>query len=75
MIEIKYLTRKQVRILDNLWACDTQVQIDAFLCTLLPSDRKLAESLLHLIILEGIDEFLLNDLSDAHEVLWRVMYG
>jgi len=28
-----------------------------------------------LIIVEGIDEFLLDDLSDAQEVLWRVMYG
>jgi hypothetical protein len=56
MIEIQGFTRKQRLLADIIWALDTQDQVQTFIRSLPPSDRKQAEVITEMIILAFIDQ-------------------
>ena len=68
MIQIENLTPEQVEMLDTMWSLDTFEDYCAYLNSLHPEDRKMAESLSEMVILAEMDN-LLGECSEANEVL------
>ena len=56
MIEIQGFTRKQRLLADIIWALDTQDQVQNFIRSLPPKDRKQAQVITEMIILAFIDQ-------------------
>jgi hypothetical protein len=56
MPTIRNLTENQVALLDEMWACDSFEEYEAFLECLDPTDRKEAERLQRLLLVEILDE-------------------
>ena len=68
MIRIENLTEYQVEMLDHMWSLDTFEEYSEWLDLLDDDDRKLAESLQQMIIMEEIEPMLVNCI-EAKEVL------
>ena len=75
MPTIKGLTTKQVELLDKMWACDTYDEYTEFLDTLTPKQRKEAERLQTLLLIETLDEDMEQETQypDARRVLLDIM--
>jgi hypothetical protein len=56
MPTINGLTSTQVALLDEMWACDSFEEYEAFLECLDPTDRKEAMRLQQLLLVEMLDE-------------------
>ena len=56
MPTIRNLTANQVALLDEMWACDSFEEFENFLECLDAEDRKEAESLQKLLLVEMLDE-------------------
>lgn len=68
MIKIEGLTKEQVAMLDEMWACDSMDEIHAWMEECPEDKRPMANVLWEMLILASIDEDL-EDLSDARNVL------
>jgi hypothetical protein len=68
MITIENLTPYQVEMLDHMWSLDTYEEYSEWLDLLDDEDRKLAETLQQMIIMEEIEPMLVNCI-EAKEVL------
>jgi hypothetical protein len=68
VIRIENLTEYQVEMLDHMWSLDTFEEYSEWLDLLDDDDRKLAESLQQMIIMEEMEPMLVNCI-EAKEVL------
>lgn len=68
MIQIENLTPEQVEMLDVMWSLETYEDYCAYLDSLHPEDRKMAETLSEMVILAEMDT-MLGQCSEAKEVL------
>jgi hypothetical protein len=70
MITINGLSKHQVALLDEMWACDTMEDFDEFLETLDPADCAEAMRLQRLVLLAEMDELVAKmPLTEARQVL------
>ena len=71
---IEGLTKKQVALLDIMWALDDEKSVENFVRSLPPSDRQQAQSLKTLLIHEVLEEWLegVTEFPDAREVIERI---
>ena len=70
MIQLDNLTPEQVEMLDTMWSLDTYEDYCAYLDSLDAEDRRMAETLSRLVILEEMDT-LLGECEEANEVLQK----
>ena len=57
-MKIEGLTERQVELLDTMWDIEEYTELEAWMETLDPSDRKEAEALQRLVVLETFEELL-----------------
>jgi hypothetical protein len=70
MIQINGLTKHQVAILDEMWACDTFQEFEEFLEACDPEDRAEALRLQRMILLAELDNVVAEmPLTEANLVL------
>jgi hypothetical protein len=70
MITINGLSKHQVALLDEMWACDTWEDFEEFMETLDPQDRVEAGRLQRMILLAELDEVVAKmPLIEANLVL------
>jgi hypothetical protein len=71
MPTIRNLTENQVALLDEMWACESLEEYETFLDCLDPADRKEAENLQKLLLIECLDEDLASqtEYPDANRVI------
>jgi hypothetical protein len=71
---IEGLTKKQVALLDIMWALDDEKSVENFVRSLPLADRQQADSLKTLLIHEVLEEWLdgVTEFPDAAEVIERV---
>lgn len=69
---IKGLTDKEYVMLEKLWSLDEIEDIQEWQSTLSVKDRKLSETLMEMIVSEGIDEESFNDDFDLSEANIRL---
>jgi hypothetical protein len=67
MIEIQGLNKKQRLLADIIWALDSQQQVEIFIASLPPKDRKEAETVTQMMILAFFDEC--DDVAEAQQVI------
>lgn len=73
MLTITNLTRKQKMFCEIFWSMDTAEQIDMFIRSLPKTDRKVAQGVFDLMVLEMIDQELDDtDLDLAKQVIDKV---
>jgi hypothetical protein len=56
MITIEGLTKKQRAILDIMWAMDTKEQVEGFIQSLQPADKRDATSLMEILIHDSYEQ-------------------
>jgi hypothetical protein len=71
---IQGLTRKQITLLDIMWAIEDEKSVENFIRSLPASDRQQAHSLKTLLIHEVLEEWLdgVTEFPDAQAVIERV---
>ena len=71
---IEGLTKKQVAILDIMWAIEDEQSVENFIRSLPASDRQQAQSLKTMLVHEMLEEWLegITEFPDAKEVIERV---
>jgi hypothetical protein len=57
-MKIEGLTERQVELLDTMWDIEEYTELEAWMDTLDPSERKEAEALQRLVVLETFEELL-----------------
>ena len=57
-MKIEGLTERQVELLDTMWDIEEYTELEAWMDTLAPSERKEAEALQRLVVLETFEELL-----------------
>jgi hypothetical protein len=67
MIEIEGLNKKQKLLADIIWALDSQEQVQTFIASLPPKDRRQAQTVTELMILAFLDE--VEDTQEAKRVI------
>lgn len=74
-MRIEGVTRRQKELLDIMWTIESRTDLDAWLDTLSIKDQRDAVLLLHLLMLEMIDQDLEEDQSyrESNEILQRFM--
>jgi hypothetical protein len=72
MIELHNLTPRQHQLADQIWACDTQQDVDDLLLQLPPADRADAKGLIELMILESQEAELDRYYAQAQQVLSKL---
>ena len=75
MPTLSNLTKNQVALLDEMWACDTLQEYETFLETLDPLDRAEAEMLQRLLLIEMLDEEMQaqTEYPDARRVIQQIV--
>lgn len=68
MIQIKGISKRHVQLLDEMWACDTFEEFDAFCKSKSPEDQIIIDSLMKMILQEVLEDDL-GDMSEARELL------
>jgi len=69
MLSIPNLTPLQRAIADMLWSLDTEQEIVEWFGTLPLDIRPVAHSVMSMMVYEQIDQALIEDFSDAQEVI------
>jgi hypothetical protein len=69
MLSIPNLTPLQQAIADMLWSLDTEQEIVEWFGTLPLDIRPVAHSVMSMMVYEQIDQALIEDFSDAQEVI------
>jgi hypothetical protein len=74
-MRIEGVTKRQKELLDIMWTISSRTDLDAWLDTLSLKDQQDAVVLLHVLLLEMIDQELEEDESyrESNEVLQRFM--
>ena len=73
-MRIEGLTQHQVELLDEMWEIEEYTDLEAWMETLSPEDRKEAEALQRLVVLETFEELLdKGSYPDARRVLVDIM--
>ena len=73
-MKIEGLTERQVELLDTMWDIEEYTDLEAWMDTLDPSERKEAEALQRLVVLETFEELLdKGSYPDARRVLVDIM--
>jgi hypothetical protein len=70
MIKIEGLNKKQKLLADIIWALDSQEQVQTFIASLPPKDRRQAQTVTELMILAFLDE--VEDTQEAKRVIDRI---
>ena len=75
MPTIRNLTPNQVALLDEMWACETYEEYENFLELLTAEDRREAEALQRLLLIETLDEEFdkMTEFPDANRVIRNVL--
>jgi hypothetical protein len=68
-ITLTNLTEEQVEMLEILWSFTDFSEVEEFQTTLSDQEREMCNTLIHLIILETVDDIVCEDLSEARDVL------
>ena len=71
MIEIHGLNKKQRLLADIIWALDSQQQVETFIASLPPKDRKEAETVTQMMILAFFDEC--DSVAEAQQVIKSII--
>lgn len=71
MIEIQGLNKKQRLLADIIWALDSQQQVEVFIASLPPKDRKEAETVTQMMILAFFDEC--DSVAEAQQVIKSIV--
>ena len=70
MITINGLSKHQVALLDEMWACESMEDLDEFMETLDSADQAEAERLQRMILLAEMDNIVAEmPLTEARQVL------
>lgn len=74
-MRIEGVTKRQKELLDIMWTISSRTDLDAWLDTLSLKDQQDAVVLLHVLLLEMIDQELEEDESyrESNEILQRFM--
>jgi hypothetical protein len=74
-MRIEGVTKRQKELLDIMWTISSRTDLDAWLDTLNLKDQQDAVVLLHVLLLEMIDQDLEEDESyrESNEILQRFM--
>jgi hypothetical protein len=67
MIKIEGLNKKQRLLADIIWALDSQEQVQTFIASLPPKDRRQAQTVTEMMILAFLDE--VEDTQEAQRVI------
>ena len=70
MIKIEGLNKKQRLLADIIWALDSQEQVQTFIASLPPKDRRQAQTVTEMMILAFLDE--VEDTQEAKRVIDRI---
>lgn len=75
MIQLTGLTERQVAILDKMWNCDSNEELNDYFRSLSNKERKEALQLKELILIESIDADVaeMQQYSEANSVLVDIM--
>lgn len=75
MIQLTGLTERQVAILDKMWNCDSNEELNNYFRSLSNKERKEALQLKELILIESIDADVaeMQQYSEANSVLVDIM--
>jgi hypothetical protein len=68
-ITLTNLTTEQVEMLEILWNLTDFSEVEEFQATLGDSEREMCDTLIHLVVLETVDDIVCEDLSQAQAVL------
>jgi len=71
MIKIEGLNKKQRLLADIIWALDSQEQVQTFIASLPPKDRRQAQTVTELMILAFLDE--VEDTQEAQRVIQSIV--
>lgn len=71
MIQIEGLTAHQTMLLDTMWEKDTHEELQDWMRTITPNNRRMVEVLIHMVQLAYIDSEITctSDLSLANELI------
>lgn len=70
MITIKGISKRHVQLLDEMWACESFDEFEAWKSSYSEQDQLVIDSLMRMVLAECIDNDL-GDMSEAKEVLSR----
>ena len=68
MITIKGISKRHVQLLDEMWACDSFDEFEAWKSSHSEQDQLIIDSLMRMVLAECIDNDL-GDMSEAKELL------
>lgn len=71
LITIENLTKRQKKLLQIIWSIDSKEHLFMWVKTLKQSDRELVSSLMTLISLEVMEDFIDEEYTEANEVLTK----
>lgn len=71
LISIEGLTKRQQKLLQIIWSIDSKEQLFMWVRSLKQSDREMVSSLLTVISLEIMEDFIDEDFTEANEVLTK----
>lgn len=71
MIEIQGLSKKQRMLADIIWALDSQQQVETFIASLPPKDRKEAQTVTEMMVLAFFDQC--DDVAEAQQVIKSIV--
>jgi len=71
MIKIEGLNKKQRLLADIIWALDSQEQVQTFIASLPPKDRRQAQTVTELMILAFLDE--VENTQEAQRVIQSIV--
>jgi hypothetical protein len=71
LITIEGLTRRQKKLLQIIWSIDSKEQLFMWVRSLKQSDRDMVSTLLTVISLEVMEDFIDEDFTEANEVLTK----
>jgi len=69
---IQGLTLNQKMLLDEMWKCETQEDLQYWQSTLDHEDAFEVGKLVELVCVEALDEVMDDDMTEAHDVIARI---
>jgi hypothetical protein len=71
LITLEGLTKRQKKLLQIIWSIDSKEQLFMWVRSLKQSDRDMVSTLLTVISLEVMEDFIDEDFTEANEVLTK----
>ena len=69
LITLEGLTKRQKKLLQIIWSIDSKEQLFMWVRSLKQSDREMVSTLLTVISLEVMEDFIDEDFTEANEVI------